>query len=113
MIIGSETQEEVHAAFLARFNAGPADQGYLIGLSSVLHAITDLLVADVLPKFAGRGTSSDSIPMEYVAQLLIESISMGQNLKEQHEEGYDQSVRMALHNLLVMMGEQPDEDESE
>lgn len=110
MIIGSQVQEDVNAAFLAKWDGGAGDQGYLIGLSCVLHAVTNLLVADVLPKFAGKGNRSDAISMEYVAQLFIQSVGVGMNLKETHEEGYDQALAMAMRNLHEMWVA---EDESE
>jgi len=110
VIIGSKVQEEVNAAFLEKWDGDAGDQGYLIGLSAVLHAVTNLLVADLLPRFAGKGTRSDAVPMEYVAQLFIQSVGVGMNLKEQHEEGYDQALAMAMRNLRQMWGE---EDETE
>ncbi len=111
MIIGSKVQEEVHAAFLEQFDGSADDQGLLLGLSATLHAATNLLVADVLPQFAGRGTSSDAIPMEYVAQLFIESVNVGAKMKELDPDKYRTSVAMSLANLRMMF--QMEEDESE
>jgi len=117
VIIGSKVQEEVNEAFLARWNGDTGDQGYLIGLSTVLHAVTDMLVGDMLPQFAGKGAKSDSIPMEYVAQLLIQSLGVGMNLKEMDDGRYHQTLGMAMRNLQelwvveALAGENEDESE--
>lgn len=113
MIIGIQAQEEVRAAFLEQFDGGPDSQGLLLGLSALMHAVTNLLVADVLPKFAGKGTSSDAIPMEYVTQLFNESLHVGMNMQSLDTARYNVAVAMAAANLQSMFPLHPQEDESE